>query len=144
MDDDAASQFGGTLRVMGEQTADDVARELLLSAAFEREAHAAAVQALLARNQALRMNNELIAEQVRSDPAFRAEWERTAPARAVAIALVRYRSDHNLSQRELADRLRMSLSDVWLLELGHADPSDAAVRRISDQLGIEFAIDSVE
>ena len=40
----------------------------------------------------MKTNEELIAEQLRSDPEFRAEWERTALARAVAVAIVRYRS----------------------------------------------------
>jgi hypothetical protein len=35
-------------------------------------------------------NDELIAEQLRTDPEFRVEWERTALARAVAVAIVRY------------------------------------------------------
>jgi ribosome-binding protein aMBF1 (putative translation factor) len=123
---------------MGEQTADDIARELLLSAASDRGAHDAAVQELVARNASLRTNDELIAEQLRSDPAFRAEWERTAPARAVAIALVRYRSDHNLSPRELADRLHVTLTDVARMELGEIEPSSDSGARISSALGIEF------
>lgn len=32
------------------------------------------------------------------DPAFRAEWERMALARAVAEAVIRYRVEHGLSQ----------------------------------------------
>jgi ribosome-binding protein aMBF1 (putative translation factor) len=63
-------------------------------------------------------NDELIAEQLRTDPEFRAEWERTALARAVAIAIVRYRSGQSLSQRELADRLNTKQPQVARLELG--------------------------
>jgi hypothetical protein len=39
---------------------------------------------------------ELLAEQLHDDPEFRAEWERTALARAVAVALVRHRADHDI------------------------------------------------
>jgi hypothetical protein len=35
-------------------------------------------------------------------PKFRAEWERTALARAVAEAVIRYRAEHGLSQTALA------------------------------------------
>ncbi len=42
-------------------------------------------------------NDQLIAAQLRADPEFRAEWERTAGARAVAIAIIRYRDERDLS-----------------------------------------------
>jgi len=86
-------------------------------------------------------NDELIADQLRTDPEFRAEWERTALARAVAIAIVRYRAEHDLSQRELADRLGMKQPQVARLEQGEVNPSIDTLMRISAQLGIEFTID---
>lgn len=64
--------------VMGGKAADDKARELLFTTTREREAHTGAMQALLAHNTSLRTNDELITEQLRLDPEFRAEWERTA------------------------------------------------------------------
>ena len=60
----------------------------------------------------MKTDDELITEQLRTDPEFRAEWERTALARAVSVAIVRYRADHDLSQRELAERLGMSFDTV--------------------------------
>jgi transcriptional regulator with XRE-family HTH domain len=89
----------------------------------------------------MKTNDELIAEQLRGDPEFRAEWERTALARAVALAMVRYRADHDLSQRELANRLRMKQPQVARLELGEVNPSMETLMRVSAQLGIEFTID---
>ncbi|MBV8989679.1 MAG: helix-turn-helix transcriptional regulator, partial [Solirubrobacterales bacterium] len=86
-------------------------------------------------------NDELIADQLRTEPEFRAEWERTALARAVAIAIVRYRAEHDLSQRELADRLGMKQPQVARLEQGEVNPSIDTLMRISAQLGIEFTID---
>ena len=88
----------------------------------------------------MKTNDELIAEQLRTDPEFRAEWERTALARAVAVAIVRYRADHDLSQRELAQRLGMKQPQVARLELGEVNPSIDTLMRISSQLGIEFTI----
>jgi hypothetical protein len=38
----------------------------------------------------MKTNDELIAEQLRTDPEFRVEWERTALARAAGVAIVRY------------------------------------------------------
>jgi transcriptional regulator with XRE-family HTH domain len=89
----------------------------------------------------MRTNEELIAEQLRTDPAFRAEWERTALARALAVAIVRYRAEHDLSQRELAERLCMKQPQVARLELGEVNPSIETLMRVSAQLGIEFTID---
>jgi len=86
-------------------------------------------------------NDELIAEQLRTDPQFRAEWERTALARAVAVAIVRYRAEHDLSQRELAGRLGMKQPQVARLELGEINPSVDTLLRLSGELGIEFTID---
>lgn len=41
-----------------------------------------------------------------SNPAVRAEWDRTAVARAVASRMVRYRVEHELSQAELGCQAR--------------------------------------
>ncbi len=86
-------------------------------------------------------NDELLSEQLRTDPEFRAEWERTALARAVAVAIVRYRAEHDLSQRELADRLAMKQPQVARLELGEVNPSIETLMRVASRLGIEFTID---
>jgi transcriptional regulator with XRE-family HTH domain len=89
----------------------------------------------------MRTNDELIAEQLRTDPEFRAEWERTALARAVAVTIVSYRADHELSQRELAERLGMKQPQVARLERGEVNPGMDTLMRIAGQLGIEFTID---
>lgn len=86
-------------------------------------------------------NDELISAQLRTDPEFRAEWERTALARAVAEAIIRYRAEHNLSQRQLGERLGMKQPQVARLELGEVNPSMETLTRVSAQLGIEFTID---
>ena len=89
----------------------------------------------------LKTNDALLAEQLPADPEFRAEWDRTALGRAVAVAIVRYRAEHDLSQRDLADRLGMKQPQVARLELGEVNPSIDTLMRISSQLGIEFTID---
>ena len=121
---------------MGEKTADDKARELLFTTRGEREDHAAATQALLARNTSLRTNDELITEHLRLDSEFRAEWERTALGRAAAVAMVQYRAEHDLSQQELAGLLDMTAAQIAELEVGDANPSADTVNRISTRLDI--------
>ena len=88
----------------------------------------------------LKTNDEILQEELQ-DPEFRAEWERTALARAVALAIVRYRGDHGLSQRDLAERLGMKQPQVARLELGEVNPSMETLMRVSGQLGIEFTTD---
>ena len=48
------------------------------------------------------VSNSEVLEEMLQDPAFRAEWERTALARAVAEAVIRYRAERHLSQSALA------------------------------------------
>jgi transcriptional regulator with XRE-family HTH domain len=89
----------------------------------------------------LKNSDELLAEQLDSDPAFRAEWERTALARAVAVALVRYRAEHELTQKDLAKLLSMTQPQVARLEAGEINPRIDTLMRLASDLGIEFIID---
>lgn len=86
-------------------------------------------------------NEELIEEQLQSDPAFRAEWERTAIARAVAIEVVRYRDAHGLSQTALAEILGVTQPQVSRLESGDVSPSVETLVRLTAKLGMEFTLD---
>ena len=75
------------------------------------------------------------------NPEFRAEWERTALARAVAIAVVKYRSEHALSQRKLAEHLGWKQPAVARLELGEYNPSFATLCELAQKLGMELVLD---
>ena len=44
----------------------------------------------------LKTSDEVLSNEMR-DPTFRAEWERTALARALAVEVLAYRTEHNLS-----------------------------------------------
>lgn len=74
-------------------------------------------------------------------PAVREEWERTAFARAVANQVLRYRIEHNLSQRALARRLGVSQGLVGRLELGEHEPRISTLQKLSQVLGLRFSID---
>ena len=89
----------------------------------------------------MKTNTDLIAEELQNDPEFRAEWERTAVARAVAVALVRYRAEQDLSQRDLAATLGMKQPQVARLEAGDVNPTIDTLMRIASKLSIEFIID---
>lgn len=84
---------------------------------------------------------EQIHDEWMHDPAHRAEWERTALARAIAIEVIRYRSDHGLSQTALARMLGMKQPAISRLEIGETNPSWDTLVRLSDVLGLEFLVD---
>lgn len=82
-----------------------------------------------------------IREHELKDPEVRAEWERTALARAVAVEVIRYRSRHGLTQSALAEVLGMRQPAISRLELGETNPSWDTLIRLSEVLGIEFLVD---
>jgi DNA-binding XRE family transcriptional regulator len=67
-------------------------------------------------------NTEVLAEMLQ-DPQFRAEWERTALARAVAEAVIRYRAERGLSQTALARLLGWRQPVVARLEAAEHNPT---------------------
>lgn len=88
----------------------------------------------------LRRSEESLAIALR-DEGFRSEWERTALARAVAIRLVQYRAEHELSQRALAAKLGMKQPAIARLEAGDHTPSIETLVRLSRGLGMRFRLD---
>src|SRR5688500_15723540 len=83
---------------------------------------------------------ERVLEEHLRDPEFRAEWERLAPARAVANRLIAYRADHGLTQTALARLLGMSQSAIARLEIGEHIPTLPTLLKLSDVLGLEIMV----
>lgn len=75
------------------------------------------------------------------DPEFRELWEKTALARAVAVAVARYRADHGLSQTQLAARLGVKQPAVARLEAGETNPSLETLLHLAETLGLQFVVD---
>ena len=88
----------------------------------------------------LKNRKEVLADHL-ADRSFRERWEKTALARAVALRLVSYRAEHEISQTELAKILGMKQPAVARLEAGEKTPTWETLGRISHGLGIEFLID---
>jgi transcriptional regulator with XRE-family HTH domain len=76
-----------------------------------------------------------------NDPEFQREWDRTAVARAVALKVLTYRTDHGFSQRALAQKLSMTQPQLARLEAGEHNPTIDTLARLAQTLDIEFAID---
>jgi transcriptional regulator with XRE-family HTH domain len=83
---------------------------------------------------------EQILEEELGDPEFRAEWERLAPARAVANRLILYRADHGLTQTALGRLLGMQQSAIARLEIGEHIPTLSTLLKLSDVLGLEILV----
>jgi transcriptional regulator with XRE-family HTH domain len=83
----------------------------------------------------------LVAEEQLVDPSFKAEWQRLTPAREFAATLLRYRAEHKLSQRALAQRLGVSQPRIVKLESGEHNPDVDTIINVVRRLGIEFALD---
>jgi transcriptional regulator with XRE-family HTH domain len=74
-------------------------------------------------------------------PSFKAEWQRLVPAREFALTLLRYRAEHELSQRALAERLGVSQPRIVKLESGEHNPEIDTIINAARRLGIEFVLD---
>jgi ribosome-binding protein aMBF1 (putative translation factor) len=88
----------------------------------------------------MKTSEQVLAKELR-DPEFQREWDRTAVARAVALKVLTYRTDHELSQRALAKKLNMTQPQLARLEAGEHNPTIDTLARLTQTLDIEFAID---
>lgn len=88
----------------------------------------------------LRTTKEIREDQLERDPEFRAYWERTVLARAVANALIGFRVEHGITQTELARRLGMRQPQVARLERGEHTPSLETLRGLAQLLGMRLIV----
>lgn len=88
----------------------------------------------------LRSVDDVHAEDL-ADPEVRAEHERTALGRAVALEVLRYRTEHGLSQSALARHLGMQQPAIARLEAGDHEPTFATLQRLARGLGMAFHIE---
>ena len=79
---------------------------------------------------------EEVLEVQLQDPAFRARWERYAPARAMADTLVRYRIEHDLSQSQLAKIVGVKQPTAARWETGRHNPTWETLFLLAQKLRI--------
>ena len=89
----------------------------------------------------LRSTKESREAQLRQDPAFRAYWERTALARAVALAVIGHRVKRGLTQTQLAAQLGVRQPQVARLEMGEHTPSLEMLQKLARALGLRFIVE---
>lgn len=82
-----------------------------------------------------------VLRQELEDAQFRAEWDRTALARALALRVVEYRAAHGLSQAALGRLLGMAQSGVARLEAGEHTPTLETLSRVAQVLGVHLHVE---
>lgn len=80
-------------------------------------------------------------EDMATDPEYAAEYERTRFANDVAIMVLKYRTEHHLTQAELARMLGMRQPHIARLESGEHEPTVSTLARLSAELHIDFTVD---
>jgi len=84
---------------------------------------------------ALRPLDQVIDEH-RQDEQFRAVWDSTAFAREVANRVILYRTEHSMSQRELAEIVRLVQPQIARLEKAEHQPSVETLVKLSRATGL--------
>ncbi|MDO9223429.1 MAG: helix-turn-helix transcriptional regulator [Caulobacter sp.] len=76
----------------------------------------------------------------RKDPAYREAYAALDEEFALASALIAARAGGNLSQEEIARRMRTSQPAIARLESGHGNPSLSTLRRYAEATGTRLRI----
>ncbi|HLZ36609.1 MAG TPA: helix-turn-helix transcriptional regulator [Mycobacteriales bacterium] len=95
----------------------------------------------MAKLSELKNIDEVIEEHRGTDPEFRERWDRARFARAVAVKIIKYRSEHGLTQTQLAREVGTTQSVIGRLELGEQPPSLATLAKLTARTGLEFHLD---
>src|SRR6266542_2182173 len=73
--------------------------------------------------------------ELRNDPEYEAALEELAPYEEIARQLIAFRTEHGLSQAELARRCGVSQPAIARLERGEHEPRLATLRRVAPASG---------
>ena len=74
------------------------------------------------------------------DPLFRREWEAQAPEREIMREIALERAKAGMTQKELAEKIGMRVSNLSRLENGNGNPSIETLARIARGLGKQLQI----
>lgn len=74
------------------------------------------------------------------NPEFRKEWEATEPEHNLAQQIIEARLAQNLSQRDLAKRVKTTQAIISRIESGSANTSISLIKRFANALGTDLTI----
>jgi len=92
----------------------------------------------------MRTVKELFQELHDQDPELRREYDRLAPRFALIDALVKARKQHQLTQRELAERIGVTKTVISRVESGKHSPRLEMAYDIANAIGLRLDIRLVE
>ena len=75
------------------------------------------------------------------DPAFAREYKTLEPDYEIIKQVIQARSEQNITQRELAERIGMKQSNISRLESGNYNPSLEFLKKVASGLGKEVHIE---
>lgn len=76
-----------------------------------------------------------------ADPAYRAEYDRTRFASDIAIRVLKYRTEHGLSQTAFGRLVGMRQPHVARMEAADHEPSLTTLAKMAAALGVDFTVD---
>ena len=74
------------------------------------------------------------------EPQTRDEYEKLEPEFQIIREIIRFRKDHNLTQKELAEMLDTKQSNISRFESGDYNPSLRLLKKIAEKLGKKLVI----
>ena len=74
------------------------------------------------------------------DPEFRDAWERSEPEYLLAKELIKKRLEKDLSQRDLAKKVKTSQAAISRIERMQGNPSLSLLKRIAHALGTDLKL----
>jgi len=85
-----------------------------------------------------------VIEEHREDREFRDEWDRIAFARTVATRIAQYRTEHDLSQRELAALVGLAQPQIARLERAEHQPLFETLAKLTRATSLEFSFQAAQ
>lgn len=86
--------------------------------------------------------NDFLDEQLK-DKSFKKEWDALEPEYQIISAMLRYRAENNITQKQLADITGIPQADISRLENGNANPSLKTLQRLAEGMGMKLKIEFV-
>ena len=84
--------------------------------------------------------NDLKAELLEGDAELKKEYEALTPQYQVISAIIKARTERNMTQRELAEKVCTAQSNISRLESGHYNPSLAFLQKVATALNKDIHI----
>ncbi len=86
------------------------------------------------------MRAEELLAKLAAIPEYREAQRRYLPGRQMALAVSRFRADHDLTQAELAAQIGTTQSAIARLESGRHATGAAILNRIADAFGVDWQV----